>query len=181
MANRITTIPHRLANWRARMEKRPLLSAAALGACLGIVSSFCSVILLPIALRLLPPEQWGNSAAVGLDGSGPGGIFLAAVVFAPLIETLLGQLIPVEIAHRLGANALVCVLLSALVFGGGHVVNGGLVHGISSFFAGLVFACAYAGMRWSGIGRGFVAAGAAHAVHNMVVIFLIAPLLPPPI
>ena len=181
LANRITHIPPRLAGWRPSLEKRPFLGAAALGACLGILGTCCSMLLLSLSLRLLPPELWGNSAASSLAGLGPGAIFFFAVLYGPLFETLVGQLVPIEIAHRLGAQPLVCVLLSGFLFGWGHYANGGLVHGISTFFGGLVFACAYVALRWIGVGPAFIAASTAHAVHNMMVLFVIGPLLPNPL
>ena len=178
MAPRITTIPPRLACWRASLARRPYRAAAMLGACLGIAGTLCTFCVAAVVLRFLPPEQWGNSAAAGLDRLGPVGIFLMAVIYAPVIETLLGQALPMEGAHRLGAPPVACVLLSGLVFACGHYLNGGLAHGITTFFAGMIFACAYVAMRWAGIAPAVLAAGTAHAVQNGTVLFVAASLFP---
>lgn len=178
LANRTTTIPPRLARWRPRIAHRPLLAATGLGVGMGLLGTLCALLVLGLALRLLPPELWGDSAASSLAGLGQGRIFLVAILYAPVAETLLGQLMPVELARRLGASPLACMLLSSLVFGCGHLVNGGLVHGLTTFFSGMAFACAYLGLRWIGIGPAFLAAGTAHAVQNGTILYLIAPLVP---
>lgn len=178
LANRTDTIPLLLARWRPHMAQRPVLAALGLGAGMGLLASVCSVFVLGLALQLLPPEQWGNSAASSLDGLGPGRIFVLAVLFAPVVETLLGQVLPVELAQRLGAAPLACVLLSGVVFGCGHLVNGGLVHALTASFSGAVFACAYVALRWLGIGPAFLAAATAHAVQNGAILYIVAPLLP---
>jgi len=178
MAHRITTIPPRLACWRARLERRPYRAAAALGACLGIVGTLCTLCVIGVVLQFLPPEQWGHSAAAGLGRFGPAWIFLIAVVYAPVVETLLAQVLPMELAHRLGAPSSACVLLSGLVFACGHYLNGGLAHGMTTFFGGMILACAYVAMRWAGVGPAVLAAGTAHAVQNGTVLFVLAPLLP---
>ena len=166
LATRIHTTPPLLARWRPRMAQRPMLAALALGAGMGLLASVCSLFVLALALQLLPPEQWGNSAASSLAGLSPGRIFILAVLLAPVLETLLGQVLPVELAQRLGAAPLACMLFSGLVFGCGHLVNGGLVHALAASLSGTVFACAYVALRWLGIRPGFLAAATAHAVQK---------------
>jgi membrane protease YdiL (CAAX protease family) len=178
MAHRITTIPPRMACWRASLERRRYRSALALGTCLGVAGTLCALCVSALVLQFFPPELWGHSAAAGLARLTPVGIFLAAVVYAPIIETLLGQVLPIEAAHRLGAPPVACVLLSALVFAYGHYLNGGLAHGTTTFFGGMIFACAYVNMRWAGIAPAALAAATAHAVQNGTVLFVIGPLFP---
>jgi membrane protease YdiL (CAAX protease family) len=178
MAHRITTIPPRLVHWRASLERRRYRSALALGTCLGVAGTLCVLCVSTVVLQFFPPELWGHSAADGLARLTPVGVFLAAVIYAPVVETVLGQVLPIEAAHRLGAPPLACVLLSALVFACGHYLNGGLAHGMTSFFSGMLFACAYVNMRWAGIAPAVLAAATAHAVQNGTVLFLIGPLFP---
>lgn len=178
MENRITPVPPRLVTWRGSLERRPYCSAAALGACLGILSVCCALLVLGVLLQWLPPEQWGESAASGLARLSQGMVFFLTVLYAPVIESFMAQLVPIELARRLGAHPAVCVLLSGLVFGYGHYSNGGLAHGITTFFSGLVFGSAYLAPRRVGVSAGFLAASSAHAVHNLLLLFVIAPLLP---
>jgi hypothetical protein len=178
LANQITHLAPWLAHWRARAGEHPYRLAAAWGTCLGIVGTFCALLVGSLVQHFLPPELWGHSAASGLGGLGWFGVFMAAVVYAPLIETLLGQVLPIELLRRLRAGPPAAVLLSALLFGAGHYLNGGLAHGITSFFSGAVFACAYLALRRTGPGPACLAACTAHAVQNGTVLFVIAPLLP---
>ncbi len=154
------------ARWRALVERRPLLAATGFGACLGLLGLLCGFVVSHAVLYFLPPERWGRSAAAHLGGPGPAKMFFLMVVFAPVVETVLGQVLPMEAARRLGAGAGLQVLLSALVWSGGHYASGGTAHGITAFFAGLIFACAYAVLRPAGIRPAYLAAASAHAVQN---------------
>jgi hypothetical protein len=163
---------------RIRVEKRPYCGAALLGIFLGVFGVLFSLLFITVLLRFLPMEQWGKSAAAGLTNLSSSWIFLIAVVYAPIFETFLGQMIPIELARRFRAHQVVCVILSGIVFGCGHFLNGGLVHGISTFLLGMVFASGYVTMRWAGIGPAFIASSTAHAVQNGTLIFIIAPVFP---
>ena len=159
-------IPLCMARWRALIAQRPLRAALELGACLGLLGVLCSIVLSYVTVSLLPPELWGRSGAAHLDGLDPLMTFFMMVVFAPLFETVLGQLLPMEAARRLRAGAGPQVLLSGLVFGYGHYASGGIAHGITACFAGLVFAYAYANLRPAGMGPAYLAAASAHAMQN---------------
>lgn len=164
------------------LARQPGTPALPQRACAGYLPGRRRNALRTLRVRgraaVFPPELWGHSAAAGLARLTPVGVFLAAVIYAPVVETVLGQVLPIEAAHRLGAPPLACVLLSALVFACGHYLNGGLAHGTTSFFSGMLFACAYVNMRWAGIAPAVLAAATAHAVQNVTVLFLIGPLFP---
>jgi hypothetical protein len=162
---------------RPRGEK-PHLVAATLGLFLGLFGTLFSLTFLTILQRFLPIARWGNSAASGLTDIGPIALFLVAVLFAPAFETFVGQAVPIEVARRFCANRFVCVILGGAVFGLGHFLNGGLVHGISTFFGGIVFSFGYVTLRWAGVFPAFIAASTAHAVQNATLLFIIAPLFP---
>lgn len=158
-----------MARWRATVARHPLLAALGSGICLGPIGILCSFVVSNVVLHLLPPEQWGNSGAAHLDRLDPAMFFFLALVFAPVIETVLGQVLPMEAARRLGAGPAAQILLSGLVWGCGHYASGGLVHGITAVFGGLVFACGYAALRPAGIRPAYVAAASAHATQNGII------------
>ncbi|VXB30130.1 type II CAAX prenyl endopeptidase Rce1 family protein [Massilia sp. 9I] len=158
-----------LARWRSLRERHPYRAALALGSSMGPLGLLCAAIAYQLAGFFLPPELWGSSAASGLRWFSPAGMVVMVLVYAPLLETL-AQWLPIEIARRLDAGPLVWVLSSALLFGFGHYVNGGPLHGITSFCTGIVLACAYAALRREGVGPAYVAAASAHAVQNGMVI-----------
>lgn len=163
---------------RCGVETKPLLGAALLGILLGLVGTLVSMLFIGTMLALLPREQWGNSAAAGLAGLSQGALFFVAVVFTPLIETFMGQVMPIELVRRLRANWAFCILASGIVFGCGHYLNGGLVHGMSAFLGGAIFASGYVAVRRAGFWSGFIAACTAHAAENAMLLFVVAPLFP---
>ena len=167
-------VPPILARWRGWMEQHPSRAALALGVLLGPLGLLCTSLAGILAQFFLPPESWGNSAAAGMGRMGLIGMLFAAVVFAPLFETLLGQVLPIETARRFGARPVLCVLLSALVFACGHYLNVGLIHGITTFFGGAIFACAYVPLRPAGIWPACIASSTAHALHNGLAILIMA-------
>ena len=126
-------------------------------------------------------------ATLGSDGVGPSAagallsarepwLFIAAILVVPTLETLVGQLAPIELLRRLKASAVLSVVGSALLFGLGHYLNGGLGHGITSFAAGLVFAIAYLSFRAQSASTAFACAWCCHASHNLLFLYVIAPM-----
>jgi hypothetical protein len=96
-----------------------------------------------------------------------------AVLIGPLLELFEGQVIPVELLRWVGASSRACIIVSALVFGGGHYLNGGLAHGASTFVSGLVFGYGYVLCRPFGWLPACLAAFTAHAAHNAVMASLL--------
>ncbi|NOT31323.1 MAG: CPBP family intramembrane metalloprotease [Planctomycetes bacterium] len=138
----------------------------------GIVLSGFSVALSCLALGglslFLDSSHWGPSAAAGLAGMSSGMLFFLAVLLFPLYETFVGQVLPIEIARRLGVGSVGCALISGGVFGVGHFLNGGGAHGVTTSFAGSVFAFGYVLVRHVGFRASYVTAATAHAMHNAV-------------
>lgn len=170
------TVP--IEHLRARVCARPVLGAINSGLWLAVLSLAVSLLALLFLSVVLPREDWGPSAASALGTLSPGLLFFVAVLWVPVFETLFGQVIPVEVAKRFGGSALVCIIISALVFGLGHYVNGGVTHGVASFSTGLVFAGSYLLARPSGMFPAFLAAFTTHAAHNFMLLFVVASLFP---
>ena len=128
---------------------------------------------------LIPEGIRGRSAAAHLANMSAGSIFFAAVCFAPLLETLPGQVLPIELTRRLGLGSTACVLISASTFSLGHVASGaGVGHALATFIGGLVLAGCYAWVRIVGWRSSYVAAATAHATCNFILIYLVGALLP---
>lgn len=159
-------VPLCMVRRSAMLQRRPLHAAMGFGACVGLLGVVCGLVVAHAVLHFLPPEYWGKSGAAHLDELGPAMMFFLMAVFAPVVETVLGQVLPMEAARRLGAGPGIQVVLSGLVWGGGHYASGGLAHGITAIFAGPIFACAYAVLRPAGVRPAFIAAATAHAMQN---------------
>ena len=150
-------------------------NAFALGALLSLVSVTVAGAVGAALYATLGGEGVGPSAAEALLSAREPWLFLAAVLLVPTVETLVGQLAPIELLRRLKAPTALSVAVSALVFGLGHYVNGGLGHGLTSFAAGVVFAIAYLASRARSVPQAFACACCCHASHNFLFLYLIAP------
>ena len=160
------------------LAKRPNIAAAKIGMILGIFGTILCLVFLAAVQRFLPIAQWGKSAASNLAELSQVALFFVAVVFAPVFETFVGQVIPIEFARHFRANKFIGIILGGTVFGLGHLLNGGVLHGLSAFIGGTVFSLGYVTFRQVGICPAFIAAATAHAVQNATLLFVIAPLFP---
>ena len=126
---------------------------------------------------------------IGREGIGPSAgaevlkrpepwLFLLAVLVIPAIETVVAQLVLIELLRWIRTLAALCIVVSAAVFGFGHYVNGGLGHGVVSFVAGLVFSYGYLSQRANSLGNAYACAWCTHACHNFIVLYIVLPALP---
>lgn len=166
---------------RARMASRPRLGAIYMGLCAGLLNLGICVPLAVLAQSIFAPEQLGGSSATSLEGAGEAKLFWSAVVLARLVETVLGQWLPIEVLRRRGVRAAYCLLASAALFSALHVLGGaGMLQAATTFIGGLAFAGSYLMARNMGPDPGWLAAAAAHACSNGLLLFVIDPLFPMP-
>ena len=162
-----------LAALRARMAARPMRGAICLGLCAGAVNCLICILLLLAAMALFSPEQLGGTAASSLKGAGMATIFWTVVVWAPLFETIIGQWLPLEVLRRYRVRAGYSLLASAALFSLLHVMGGsGILHAGMTFIAGGFFAACYLAARSMGVVPAYVAAAAAHASSNGLLLCL---------
>lgn len=158
-------------------ETRPKLAAIKFGLLLGVLKVLVALILFWL-LAFIPEEYRGKSAASGLLNAPAFFVLFVAMVFAPVWETIPGQILPIEIARRLGARWWLCVITSVFVFGIGYFMNGGPAHGAATFVLGLFLAYGYTAARTYGFWPAVITTVAAHAFHNAVLLLVVAPLWP---
>ncbi|MEV4781282.1 type II CAAX prenyl endopeptidase Rce1 family protein [Burkholderia sp. LMU1-1-1.1] len=163
-------------NWIAVSGARLPRHPVARGMSLSLVSVSLASIATGILYLAFPLDVLGSSAAEGLIGKPGWYIFLAAVVLAPLFETVVGQILPIELARRGGASGQVCIFISAALFSLGHLYNGGIANAVATFIGGGVFAYAYVSVRERGVGASYMAAFSAHASHNALLFYAVVPL-----
>jgi hypothetical protein len=148
------------------------------GCCFGVASALVGMLCLAMMEAFLPKALWGTSAAASIAGLSNGGLFFVAVLWIPFFETFIGQLLPIEVSRRIGLNRVFCVLVSAATFALGHYLNGGLAHGISTFFGGAIFSSAYMTMRAYGYWPAYLSSCTAHMTHNCLFLFVVPLLIP---
>ena len=160
------------------VDSNPYRVASLVGASVSVVSTVSSVVIISVMPLLLPKETLGPSAATGLLSQNAFVVFLLAVLFVPLFETLIAQLMPLELSRLAKLNDLGCILIGGAVFGLGHYVNGGVLHGISALLAGSLFALSYVTLRPWGYLPAFCASYVAHAAHNGLMLYAVPIIFP---
>ena len=160
------------------VDSNPYRFASLVGTFVSLVSVICSVVIISVMVLLLPKEIFGPSAARSLSSQSAVVVFFLAVLFVPLYETLIAQLIPLELSRLARLNDLGCILIGGAVFGLGHYLNGGVLHGISALLAGSLFSLSYMILRPWGYLPAFWASYVAHAAHNGLMLYAVPAIFP---
>lgn len=133
------------------------------------------LLVLKVAASLLievityPFPEWKPSGTVDprkiIEEFGRESAFFMGVVFAPLIETILGQWLPIRVARVWTENPKILLWVSTCVFALQHIHAGfsGLAVG---FGGGIVLAFAFLAWYRVGFGMAFLMTAAIHFVHN---------------
>ena len=150
----------------------------AMGASLSLASVSATLVTFGFLVLSVGRERLGANAAAEILTRSEPWLFLSAVLVIPAIETVVAQLVLIELMRWVRTPAILCVLTSAAAFGLGHYVNGGLGHGAVSFVGGLVFSYAYIAQRANSFGKAFACAWCAHACHNFIVLYIVMPIFP---
>ena len=95
-----------------------------------------------------------------------GDIFLA-IVIAPILETLIAQMAPIELLSKFTKNTKVLIISSATVFMLFHYPV--IEFFPSAFVVGLVLAWAWIVKRPLGLGKTFLIVTLIHSLHNAIV------------
>lgn len=155
--------------WNDKSLVLGLLRSVALGA-------FAAALLLLVSsllFALMGRANMGALAGAAVFERGWAATFFAAVIWAPLWETLIGQLIPIGLLTLLNARLSIAVVGSAALFSAGHVASGGGIgQGVITFGAGLLFASLFAANVRPGLGRASLFTVTAHATNNVILILL---------
>jgi hypothetical protein len=141
---------------------------------LGLGSAVVGATFAWLVSLFVPFEKMGGFAADALYASGriyP--IVVMAAVWAPIYETVVGQWLPILVVRFIKGSDLVCVVVSAAVFCGGHVwAGGGWFQAIITALFGTLLATVYVANQHHGALKATVIAGTVHAVHNSSLLLL---------
>jgi membrane protease YdiL (CAAX protease family) len=127
-------------------------------------------LLVASVLSYLIPEGPGSLAGDGLfQQSGLLGLMFAALVWAPLFETVFGQTLPIAFVRLFTKAELPAVLGSGLVFSLGHMASGGdAMQGALTMVIGSIFASVYVANIESGAVKASILTAWAHCIHNAI-------------
>lgn len=145
----------------------PLVSAYGVAFLLGLAMA-AAALASSALLRVLVPARPVPLAGDGLFAQAhPALILLIVVLWAPLFETFVAQVLPVAVLRRCTKRRAAWIGASALLFASGHVfAGGGVAQAMLTFAGGTVFAAAY--VHWLPLGawHPFAAVALAHGVNN---------------
>jgi hypothetical protein len=135
---------------------------------LGLLAAYLLHHILPpppnymaVADRILSSRNWFT-------------ITFAAIFWAPLWETIVGQMLPVELLRRFKAPHILILVACGAVFGIGHYFSNGLIHALRSVIAGILLGELYCRYRKHSVGSSYLAVVIAHAFNNLCVVTIIA-------
>ena len=152
----------------------PSRSLIKLSITVGLITCAISMFLIWIFVTLFGAGSFGSIAGAELFKSES--IFFIGVMtlcWAPLFESVLGQVIPVELVRTVSTSKIPCITVSAFIFSIGHFSGGaGWGQSFLTFLVGLPLAALYVRFRPQGIVRSFTASAIAHATHNASILFL---------
>lgn len=154
-------------------DDKPLMVGLARSVCVGVFTAALLLLLSGLLFALMGRANVGALAGARIFERGWVVTFFAAVIWAPLLETVIGQLVPISLLIWFGARTLIVVLSSAALFSAGHVASGGGIgQGVVTFGAGLLFASLFVANARLGLGRAGLFTGTAHATNNAFLILL---------
>ena len=164
-----------IASISARLcwDEKPSGAAFARATCVGALIAALLLLLSWLLFAMLGAAHIGGLAGAPVFERGSIAIFFAAVIWAPLFETLIGQTIPIAGLIRFGAPHSIAIVTSAMLFSAGHMaLGGGLAQGMITLVGGLCFASVFAANMRGSFARAFGLTATAHASSNALVLLL---------
>ena len=150
----------------------PVLHQALAGLGWGLLTCVLCFAILFLTKWLLPPEYWGAHTGLSKfkrEMSLPLLVFWV-VIYSPILETFLGQLLPLEILKRLGASRHLSIFLGAILWGIVHCISGGLLHAIVALGSGAMFSFVYLRYRDPGVAAAYTTTAFARACNNIAIL-----------
>lgn len=93
--------------------------------------------------------------------------FIIAIILAPIIETLLGQMLPILIARRFTKSSLIIIIISALVFALPHCTKN-VTKFLPAFPAGIIYAFTFLHWLEKSKTKAYWITCAAHCLYNLI-------------
>ena len=156
--------------------KAPLLRHVAGALGWAVLTCLLCFAILAVTKALLPPQYWG--ARTGLarfqrEMSLPLLLFWV-VIYSPILETFLGQLLPLEILRRVGVGQPWCIFSGAILWGIVHYLSGGLLHAIVALGSGAMFSFIYLRYREPGVAAAYATTALARGFNNALLLIAVA-------
>lgn len=133
---------------------------------IGVESTAVGIVVGTLLLVFGAPERvfpnWSMSS-----------IFIAIVLLAPPLETLLMQAFPIFIARKLKASFKMQIITGTIVFSMCHLAEGLGAFISAGIVGGFYFSFTYAHWRTKSRWQAFWVTAGSHAIHNFIAFILI--------
>lgn len=136
------------------------------GITIANIAYFLSTIL--DKFEILKSENMAASATYFTNEFNLFSLIAIVVIFIPLYETFIAQLVLIELLRWMRMNKITIILLASLIFGYGHYYNGNLTHGIIAFFSSAILNYLYLTTRLSGVIASYYVTAIAHMTNNLI-------------
>lgn len=144
-------------------------TASLYGIFFGLLTAGAAA-ALDYSVGLLFPS---DSKAFILDQQDKVGYMFGAVVFAPLLETVMCQLGVIELANRwFKDRQRLSLVLSTLIFSAMHLF-GSVEQAGNMLLIGAAFAMIYGAFRKYSVAHAFIATFTTHTTHNLLMVLAV--------
>ncbi|CAM2753139.1 type II CAAX prenyl endopeptidase Rce1 family protein [Janthinobacterium lividum] len=150
----------------------PVLQLALAGLGWGLLTCMLCFAILFLTKWLLPPEYWGAHTGLSKfkrEMSLPLLVFWV-VIYSPILETFLGQLLPLEILRRQGASRQLSIFIATILWAIVHFISGGLLHAIVALGSGSMFSFVYLRYRGPSVAVAYATTTFARACNNIAIL-----------
>ena len=150
----------------------PVLQQALAGLAWGLLTCVLCFVILYLTKWLLPPEYWGAHTGLAKfkrEVSLPMLVFWV-VIYSPILETFLGQFLPLEILRRFGISRQLSIFIGAVLWGIVHFISGGLLHAIVALGSGAMFSFVYLRYRAPGVAAAYATTAFSRACNNIAIL-----------
>jgi hypothetical protein len=128
---------------------------------IGVESTIVSIVFATLLIAFgVPDREFPEISMVVL--------FIAIVLVAPPVETLLLQALPIFIARKLKASLKIQVISGTVFFALLHLPDGFATFVSAGIVGGFYFSFAYAHWRTKSRWQAFWITAVGHAIHNII-------------
>jgi hypothetical protein len=152
---------------------RFILEVALVGLMLSFLFGFVSMLLLTIIGALIPAAKPVIDILTyvrDFDDLSSNELFTLSVLFAPLVETFIGQALPIWIISRFTKKVTLTLIISALLFAALHKYPIAI---LAIFPTAITLSWSWIVYRKRSFLHAYLVTSTIHALHNLVVYALV--------
>jgi hypothetical protein len=169
---------HHFDRWHQYFSKTRSYTAARFIFEMLLLTWFLKVVItLPISLTVLlvygDPAVWQNPQQAAFAAR-PVANTLLALAVAPVVETMMGQWLPIVLARQFTSRPQPILVATTLFFAGLHLLSWDLMVAVAAIPVGFVLAWSFLVWSRQSLAHAMSVTAAIHAFHNAIALCLMA-------